>query len=184
MIKHINKPVIQTNNVQIETMPNGYVQNPETGKLIKVGGKSYNKLLQNGTVNAVVVPPTPKAKNPNIIAECKNSVLAKGMKTKLQQEQPLQNNQVYAITNDQKRVMVRQKKSKSMKIPDMTDLVSKAVSRVHKKLSGGEYEDNEETTQYFKQLIEQELIMMGKKHPAQQDPENDDTDSDDESDIE
>mgnify|MGYP003423028197 CR=1 FL=1 len=163
MIKHsLKTPEIQTNNVTIETLPQGYVRNPNSGKLVKVGGKMYNKLMMEGTVDHVPVPPTPKAKNPNIVAECKNSILAKGMKTKLQQEQPLPDNQVYAITNDQKRVIVRQKKPKSLKVPDMTDMVSRAVSRVHKKLAGhdADLDDTDENRELFKQMIEQELILL------------------------
>lgn len=167
MIKHSQKtPEIQTNNVTIETLPQGYVRNPNTGKLLKVGGKMYNKLMLQGTVDKVDIPPTPKPVNPNIVAECKNSVQAKGMKTKLQQEHPLPENQVYAVTNDQKRVMIRQKKPKSLKVPDMTDLVSRAVSRVHKKLSGQteDLDDTEENRQIFKQMIEQELLLLQQKN--------------------
>lgn len=167
MIKHSKKtPEIQTNNVQIETLPPGYCKNPNTGKLVKVGGKMYNKLLQQGNVDHVAVPETPKPKNPNIVAECKNNIQAKGAKTKLQQEHPLPEHQVYAVTNDQKRVMIRQKKSKAMKIPEMTDLVSRAVSRVHKKLAGhaDDLEDTDENRALFKQMIEQELLLLQKNN--------------------
>lgn len=142
------------NKVEIETIPEGYVKNPETGKLIKIGGKLYNQLLQGQQPNT----------QSKIISNHQSHNEALKQKHKLQQEAPLENNQIYAIGNDRKKVLIKNKKSKSMKIDDMSDLVATACDRVHKKLinqyNEDEIEDNNENRKLFKQMIKQELVLL------------------------
>jgi len=181
MIKNIKKEV---QNIQVESMPPGYVKNPVSGKLIKVGGKQYNKLLQEGAVEHIEHV-KPKVNKPNVVAEYKTNGQALQSKYKLQNDTPEPQGQIYAIGNDKKTLMLRKKKSKSMTVPDMTDLVSRAVARVHKKLEGYEQdniEDNEETRQFFKQLIEQELVLLQSK-PNNKPPPISESDSENDSEL-
>lgn len=145
----------KNNKVEVDDIPNGYIKNPVSGKIIKVGGKLYNQMLKNQEVD----------QTSKIVAECKSHNEAKIKKSKLQFEQPLPDNKVYSIGNDRKKVLVKQKKSQNLKLPDMTKMISVAVDRVHKKLQNqyenvAEIEEDESSIQMFQQMIEQELILM------------------------
>lgn len=196
MIKNVN-----TQQVQVQQLPSGYVVNPSTGKLIKIGSKKYNELFKNNDqqpeVNNQVDEQQPKKKN-NIVAQTTSKQKAIQLKNQLTNDKPLPEGQIYALSNGQNQVVVKKKKSPSIKPEEMIDKVSIAVNRVQKKLSGKmdvvDLEDQEQVS-LIKQMISQEMLLMNKPQQQQKksspkpqqlfkEEENDDDVTDDEEDEE
>lgn len=152
-------------NVTIQTLPAGYCINQQTGKLIKIGSKKYNELLKSNLIEAPTEPiDIPKPKGKNIVAETTSRHKALLMKKQLQEANPV-DGKVYAISNDQNKVVLRNKKSPSVKPQQMIDLVSQSVYNVNKKLAGKDVdEDDQEQLEMIKQLLAQEMIALKKRN--------------------
>jgi hypothetical protein len=113
-------------------------------------------------------PPVEKKIRQNVAGEYKTPTEALKNKFRMQQSEPLPDNKIYAISNDKKRVLIRQKKTPSLKIGDMSDMVCEAVDRVHKKLRGqgidDDYDANDEEKEILKQMVQQELLLIQQKN--------------------
>lgn len=175
--------------VKIESLPEGYIKNPQTGKLIKINGRSYNKMLRDGIIEkAPQHDEIPKEKTPykrkTVVAEETSYNKAVAKKRELESTNPPPSGKQYAISNNKKQVLLRDKKGKTIKPSDMADKMSSALTNVYSKLHG-QYGDCEEfddkTKRLFKQMLLQELAGVNKTYNdvVQSDSDNDsDSDSD------
>ena len=133
------KPIIkEQQELQIQQLPPGFVLNPNTNKLIRVGSAKYNELLRQSEVEDI---PKPIKKNSKIISSHKTPTEALKQKLNLERE-PTPFNKVYSISNNRKHVLLKDKKRKSLTINDMTGMITKATANVNKKLSG-KFDDDE-----------------------------------------
>lgn len=177
--------MIKTNNQQnvtITKLPDGYVLNEATGKLIKVGSKKYVELMkQNLVPEPSIGVNIPKKQGPAIVGEATTKAKAIILKKQLQAEQPAPDGMQYSLSNSQNKVLLKQKKSESVKAPAMLDLVSKSIHNVNKKLNGGINidTDDQEQINLIKQMLAQEMIQLKQKQqPQQQEYECDESDDD------
>jgi hypothetical protein len=88
-------------------------------------------------------------------------------KNMLERDQPLTDGQFYSISNNKKQVLIKNKRSSTIKPDEMACMMSDAINRVHAKLEG-KYDENQvyddEHTQLFKQMILQELANIKPKN--------------------
>lgn len=158
------KPIIkEQQELQIQQLPPGFVLNPNTNKLIRVGSAKYNELLRQCEVEDI---PKPIKKNSKIISSHKTPTEALKQKLNLERE-PTPINKVYSISNNRKHVLLKDKKRKSLTINDMTGMITKATANVNKKLSG-KFDDDEniediQHQKFFRGLIEQELLLISQQ---------------------
>jgi hypothetical protein len=154
--------------VEIRQNPPNYITNPKTGKLVKVGGRTFHSLVREKLLDMVNYAKNmpEKVKARSVVAECDTASKTVMQKKKLQKEQPPPDGKMYAISNNGKQVLLRNKKTKGIKADHYIDNVSKATTNVYKKLQG-EYDENDnfddDTQEMFRQMIYEELLNMEKK---------------------
>ncbi len=157
--------------VQVESLPPGYVINPVSGRLISVKSRQYQQLLNNNVLDVNSNPEPVKVKQTfkpkTVVADCTSKHKALIKKHELQESNPAPQNKIYALTSSGNKVVLRNKKSKSMKPDQMADIMSQAFANVQKKLQN-EYDSEEEIDMqqkdYFKSLILQEIANIKSKN--------------------
>jgi len=138
-----------------------YVKNPQTGKAIKVGSVTYNKLVKQGIFNGEV-----SKKENHIVSKETNRVRAIIKKNKMSKEQPLEERYRYSLDNSGKNVIKKSKKSDTIKVGNIVDRLTDCSLNVYNSIKN-EFENK---TDFFdsndrkriKKLILEELIKNNK----------------------
>ena len=147
----------------MNTVIGNFVINPSTGRPIKVGSSIYNKLVREGAVKGEVVKREyPKGKN--IVREFDSHAKAKEYKEKLQREEPPPEGKRYAISNNRKQVVMKNKKRNHA---GTQKLLAEATLIAEQKLKKNGYgagkspeEIDEEDIEMFKNMVLQELANL------------------------
>lgn len=160
----------KSGSVAIELAPPSHVINPLTGRAISTKSKIFKSLLLNGLVSGELPQEDPKPQRKpvpkSVVAEAPSRSQAMKIKQQLMQQQPPPAGKTYAVSASQKKVLLRNAKSKSLHPDTFAENMAKAVSNVHKKLQS-QYDDDddvEDQTEYFKSLILQELANVSSQN--------------------
>lgn len=155
-----------------------YVVNPLTNKPVKVNGRTFNSLVREGVFNQGLGSIPEKRVRPakSIVARTQDRTQAYRMKSQLEKEKPLPPNKLYAVANDSKTIVVKNKKAPTLKPDNLVSMMSRASVEVNKRLMKdpnwsqvlSQNPDNldAKTREHLEHLILQELISNGKQVPS------------------
>lgn len=114
--------------------PSQVVINPSTQRPVKVGSRVYNNLVKQNLIDTTNIPPTPPKQSKNFVAQVNSKREGYKLKKRLEVEKPLESNQVYALSNDNKKIVTRNKKSEPLKVENVIKSLSKASLTVNEQL--------------------------------------------------
>ena len=162
--------------------PSQVVINPSTQRPVKVGSRVYNNLVKQNLIDTTNVAPIPPKQSKNFVAPISSKRDGYKLKKRLEVEKPLESNQVYAISNDNKKIVTRNKKSEPLKVENVIKSLSKASLSVNEQLmKNPEFlqklytnQIDEDTKNNIQNLILQEMVnRTNKKFNVKQNISND-----------
>lgn len=112
-----------------------FVVNPHTGRPVKCGSRTFNTLVREGVLNQSIPNANlSKNKGKNIVATAPNATQAYRLKSQLEKERPPPPDKLYSIGRDRTSVVIKSKKTSSLKPSNIIPLMSQASINVNKKL--------------------------------------------------
>ena len=129
-----------------------YIINPITNQPVKVGSKTFNKLVKNGMMEAENVP-----RFSRVVYRGNSKIECKMQLNELNKSFPLPENKYYSLDNTGKSILIKQKKARVLRTEEIIENISRAsLNALTKMYNLGEYSNEDHHSLIY--LINQELV--------------------------